>query len=143
MANHKFKVGDIVTRNKRSPGDTAPESVKNKRITEINEAGGYYEIEPIEKSEFSEDLVFHCIKFENENEFDLVQAAPEPEEEPELEFTDKEIAAAKLRTFNYLHGHESRGVCPKCGKYIIIDGYVCFGCGFDKSAYEWEKRHRS
>jgi hypothetical protein len=139
MAKHKFKVGDIVTWNKR------PENVerRDKTIIEINEEEGYYEVSPAETSELFKDMVFRCIKFEKENEFDLVQAAPEPEEEPEPEFTDEEIAAAELRTFHYLHSHESRGVCPKCGKYIIIDGYICFGCGFDKSAYEWEKRHRN
>ena len=133
MAKHKFKVGDIVTWNKR------PENVerRDKTIIGINEEEGYYEVSPAETSELFKDMVFRCIKFENENEFDLVRAAPEPE------FTDEEIAAAELRTFHYLHGHENRGVCPKCGKYVIIDGYVCFGCGFDKSAYEWEKRHRN
>lgn len=40
---------------------------------------------------------------------------------------------AKINTYNYLHGHETRGVCPKCGKYLILRGYVCFGCGYDKS----------
>lgn len=139
MANHKFKVGDIVTWNKR------PENVerRDKTIVGINEEEGYYEVNPAETSELFKDMVFRCIKFENENEFDLVQAAPESEEEPEPEFTDEEIATAELQTFHYLHGHEIRGVCPKCGKYVIIDGYVCFGCGFDKSAYEWEKRHRN
>ena len=139
MANHKFKIGDVVTWNKR------PENVErhDKTIIEINEEEGYYEVSPAETSELFKDMVFRCIKFENENEFDLVRAAPEPEEEPEPEFTDEEIAAAELRTFHYLHSHESRGVCPKCGKYVILDGYICFGCGFDKSAYEWEKRHRN
>ena len=139
MAKHKFKVGDIVTWNKR------PENVErhDKTIIGINEEEGYYEVSPAETSELFKDMVFRCIMFENEDNFDLVQAAPEPEEEPEPEFTDEEIAAAELRTFHYLHSHESRGVCPKCGKYIILDGYICFGCGFDKSAYEWEKRHRN
>lgn len=139
MAKHKFKVGDIVTWNKR------PENVerRDKTIIGINEEEGYYEVSPAETSELFKDMVFRCIMFENEDNFDLVQAAPEPEEEPEPEFTDEEIAAAELRTFHYLHSHESRGVCPKCGKYIILDGYICFGCGFDKSAYEWEKRHRN
>lgn len=139
MANHKFKIGDVVTWNKR------PENVErhDKTIIEINEEEGYYEVSPAETSELFKDMVFRCIMFENEDNFDLVQAAPEPEEEPEPEFTDEEIAAAELRTFHYLHSHESRGVCPKCGKYVILDGYICFGCGFDKSAYEWEKRHRN
>lgn len=139
MANHKFKIGDVVTWNKR------PENVErhDKTIIGINEEEGYYEVSPAETSELFKDMVFRCIMFENEDNFDLVQAAPEPEEEPEPEFTDEEIAAAELRTFHYLHSHESRGVCPKCGKYVILDGYICFGCGFDKSAYEWEKRHRN
>ena len=43
----------------------------------------------------------------------------------------KEITAV-MNTFRYLYpnAHE---ICPKCNKYILIDGYVCFGCGYDKS----------
>ena len=25
------------------------------------------------------------------------------------------------------------GLCPKCKDYILLEGYVCFGCGYDRS----------
>jgi hypothetical protein len=37
-----------------------------------------------------------------------------------------------INTFSYWFSN-TKGICPKCKKYIIIDGYVCFGCGFDSS----------
>ena len=40
---------------------------------------------------------------------------------------------ATLRTFDYLYSCQTKGLCPKCKRYIIIDGYVCFGCGYDSS----------
>lgn len=27
----------------------------------------------------------------------------------------------------------TRGICPKCGEYLLVVGYVCEGCGFDES----------
>ena len=41
---------------------------------------------------------------------------------------------ATLNTFNYWFSGKIREVCPKCGEYILIDGYTCFGCGFDRTA---------
>lgn len=46
---------------------------------------------------------------------------------------------ARLNTYLYLHNYQERGICPKCGKYIIIDGYVCFGCGYDNSIDRWKR----
>ncbi len=54
--------------------------------------------------------------------------------------TDKiEISAEKYamliaiaNTFYYLHSTQY-GRCPKCGKYILIMKYACFGCGYDRS----------
>lgn len=44
--------------------------------------------------------------------------------------TKKEEAI--INTFNYLYC-ETHGICPKCGEYILLDGYLCFGCGYDYS----------
>jgi hypothetical protein len=27
-------------------------------------------------------------------------------------------------------------LCPKCKSYMLLDGYVCLGCGFDPTAKE-------
>lgn len=51
----------------------------------------------------------------------------------ELNHNEYRRLRARLNTYFYLHSGQERGVCPKCGKYIIIDGYVCFGCGYDNS----------
>lgn len=51
----------------------------------------------------------------------------------ELNHNEYRRLRARLNTYLYLHDGQERGVCPKCGKYIIIDGYVCFGCGYDNS----------
>lgn len=51
----------------------------------------------------------------------------------ELNHDEYRRLRARLNTYFYLHDGQERGVCPKCGKYIIIDGYVCFGCGYDSS----------
>lgn len=49
------------------------------------------------------------------------------------EITDEEFdfLMACLRTLNRYTC--PRGICPKCGEYIILDGYVCFGCGYDRT----------
>ena len=44
--------------------------------------------------------------------------------------TKKELQAI-LNTFYYQNSGSIRGVCPKCGKYMLIDGYVCYGCHYD------------
>lgn len=50
--------------------------------------------------------------------------------------TQKEINAI-VNTFLYLH--PDAHICPKCGEYMTIPGYVCFGCGYDESDPEqWE-----
>ena len=48
--------------------------------------------------------------------------------------TSEEIEeiTAVINTFRYLYPNAHR-ICPKCNKYILIDGYVCFGCGYDKN----------
>lgn len=46
--------------------------------------------------------------------------------------TSEEITAV-INTFRYLYPNANQ-ICPKCNKYILIDGYVCFGCGYDKSS---------
>ncbi len=43
-----------------------------------------------------------------------------------------EEITAVMNTFRYLYPNANK-ICPKCNKYILIDGYVCFGCGYDKS----------
>ena len=45
----------------------------------------------------------------------------------------KEIQA-RLNTYYYWLGHKECGICPKCKEYMIIDGYVCFGCGYDPTS---------
>jgi hypothetical protein len=45
---------------------------------------------------------------------------------------DIEEITAVMNTFRYLYPNANK-ICPKCNKYILIDGYVCFGCGYDKS----------
>ena len=47
---------------------------------------------------------------------------------------DIKTIQAKINTYNYWLGHKERGICPKCGEYMLIDGYVCFGCGYDPTA---------
>lgn len=42
---------------------------------------------------------------------------------------EKTINEAIIRTFRFLH--ENVSLCPKCRNYMIIDGYRCFGCGYD------------
>ena len=44
--------------------------------------------------------------------------------------TQKEINAI-VNTFFDLH--QGAHICPKCGEYMIIPGYVCLGCGYDES----------
>ena len=44
-----------------------------------------------------------------------------------------EEVAAVMNTFRYLYPNACK-ICPKCNKYILIDGYICFGCGYDKSS---------
>ena len=24
-------------------------------------------------------------------------------------------------------------LCPKCKEYILLEGYICFGCGYDRT----------
>lgn len=43
------------------------------------------------------------------------------------------LTKARLNTYNFLHSYQEVCLCPKCKEYIILDGYVCFGCGYDKS----------
>lgn len=43
---------------------------------------------------------------------------------------EEKYIAAIVRTLNFLHPNYY--LCPKCGEYVIIDGFVCFGCGYDK-----------
>lgn len=50
--------------------------------------------------------------------------------------TQEEIEAI-VQTFCYLH--PDANICPKCGQYMIIPGYLCFGCGYDENDNEqWE-----
>ena len=45
-----------------------------------------------------------------------------------------------LKAYQYtLNSYERvRGICPKCRKAMIIDGYVCPYCGYDSSGEELE-----
>jgi len=58
----------------------------------------------------------------------------------ELEIRDKQILELEeynkdlqpyMRTLEAIH--VPIGLCPVCGKYIIVQGYVCFGCGYDQT----------
>lgn len=44
---------------------------------------------------------------------------------------DQKIREAKVRTFDYEYYWSM--LCPECGKYMLVSGYVCYGCGYDKS----------
>ena len=57
---------------------------------------------------------------------------------PQASSTEKmtQEERAIIRTFNDLH--YDAHLCPKCREYMIIPGYVCFGCGYDGS-YKKEK----
>ncbi len=58
--------------------------------------------------------------------------------QPEIDALKADIkeALASHRTLAaYANIH---GICPKCGEYRTIDGYVCFGCGHDSSYEEVE-----
>lgn len=138
----KFKAGDVVTWNKRDPKDTTPKKARLLTIKEVDEKNQEYVIMPqtLEKDGIV-SLVHRSIPFEREDDFDLVETEQE-EKKIVLELTPEEYKYlhAKLNTFDYWHSGQTRGICPKCGEYIIIDGYVCFGCGFDKSAADWEER---
>lgn len=48
----------------------------------------------------------------------------------ETEFERRRIIDAKVRTFDY--EHKEKTLCPKCGLYILINGRVCYGCGYAK-----------
>ncbi len=49
---------------------------------------------------------------------------------------EKEIKAV-VSTFFLLHPDSH--ICPKCGEYMIIPGYLCLGCGYDESdPDQWE-----
>ena len=52
--------------------------------------------------------------------------------EENIEMTEKNKIQAYINTLMYLYGQKLKGVCPRCGKYIIIDGYRCFGCGYEE-----------
>lgn len=41
------------------------------------------------------------------------------------------IDNARLNTYFDWLGYREVCLCPKCKEYMIIDGYVCFGCGYD------------
>jgi len=51
----------------------------------------------------------------------------------EIEFKDKKInnLMAYMRTLSAMH--VPIGLCPSCKKYIVVDGFICFGCGYDES----------
>lgn len=53
--------------------------------------------------------------------------------------TQEELAAI-VNTFYYQNTSHVRGLCPKCRKYMILDGYICFGCGYDKTSEEENKK---
>ena len=46
-----------------------------------------------------------------------------------MNMTQEEIEAI-VRTFRCLH--PDAHICPKCGQYMIIPGYLCLGCGYDE-----------
>ena len=29
-------------------------------------------------------------------------------------------------------GYSGGDICPNCKKYTLVNGYVCFGCGYDQ-----------
>lgn len=32
--------------------------------------------------------------------------------------------------------HRVTKLCPVCGNYVLVDGYICFGCGYDPTDLE-------
>lgn len=50
-----------------------------------------------------------------------------------------DLTKARLNTYYFLHGHQETCICPKCKEFIILDGYVCFGCRYDKDDSEKDK----
>lgn len=50
---------------------------------------------------------------------------------------EKIVNEAIIRTFKFLHGNAK--LCPKCRNYMVIDGYRCFGCGYDITASNNDK----
>lgn len=57
-----------------------------------------------------------------------------------------EISITK-RAYNYLRACENTlfayanptRICPKCGTTMLVQGYVCFNCGYDDSVSEDEE----
>jgi len=43
-----------------------------------------------------------------------------------------EYIKAIINTFQFEHSGNYH-ICPKCREYMIIPGYVCYGCGYDDS----------
>lgn len=53
----------------------------------------------------------------------------------EISVEEYSMLVAKANTLYYLHPTQY-GMCPKCGRYILVRGYVCFGCGYDRHSDE-------
>lgn len=48
------------------------------------------------------------------------------------------IEQARLDTYYAVLGNSEKCLCPNRKKYMIIDGYICSGCGFDSSDIEMD-----
>lgn len=131
----KFRIGDVIVwREEKSTKKEEPVEIVKvdfiKRRYEVKFVSGKYSKMGLES----------YIPFVRENEFDITTP-----EKITVDFDPEEYRRikAKLRTYNYLHGSDSICICPKCGEYMIIQGYVCFGCGYDRSHAEWEVRMKT
>ena len=52
----------------------------------------------------------------------------------------KEAYERVLPSYRTLNAYaNTKGICPECGKYRLLEGYVCFGCGYDSSYRESKK----
>jgi len=43
-----------------------------------------------------------------------------------------ETAMCFVRTFKEEHNGRNL-ICPKCGRYVLLSEYCCFGCGYDQT----------
>lgn len=52
---------------------------------------------------------------------------------------DDELEYLKACQYALESFNKVRGLCPKCGKSVVIDGWVCPCCGYDSSGEELYK----
>ena len=59
--------------------------------------------------------------------------------EEEIKIRDNEIIwlrqegkSLRCHTRTLYASANVKRLCPKCQKYMLLEGYVCFGCGYDE-----------